>query len=232
LPPEEEGNVDISCVFDLSIKNTLSSVRNSSRHSMGPEQVKQCTYTCTCKHCATTKIDGALRRRKNKKHGAFVQGQILYVPLHAPNMDPKLSLNNPELNLSSAGPVFSKCRFVIVLRKFHKQMECLPIYTHGGKGVERKPKYELKEWTHVQDANRSSSKDTSMSLFASLDRGSVNQNAYIYITESVIVEYAGDIQDRGRMEQSSFDRLHELRAELDEKAQQEVWAAHRPGKSS
>jgi hypothetical protein len=98
--------------------------------------------------------------------------------------------------------------------------------------VERKPKYELKEWTHVQDANRSSGKDTSMSLFASLDRGSVNQNAYIYITESVIVEYAGDIQDRGRMEQSSFDRLHELRAELDEKAQQEVWAAHRPGKSS
>lgn len=71
-----------------------------------------------------------------------------------------------------------------------------------------------------------------MSLFVSLDRGSVDQNAYIHITEGVMVEYDGDVQDRGRMEQSRFDRLHELRAELDEKAQQAIWAAHRLGKSS
>jgi hypothetical protein len=72
----------------------------------------------------------------------FVQGQILSVPLHVSNMNPRLAWGDSDLKLSSAGPVFSKYHFVVVFRKVHKQMECLPIYTNNGRGIEHKSEEE------------------------------------------------------------------------------------------
>lgn len=143
-----------------------------------------------------------------------MQGQILHVPLHVPNMNPKLLWEAPELTLSKAGPVYSKCRFVVVFRIFRNQMECLPIYTHGGRGVESKRNEDLSEWIPVKDA-RLASKDTSGSLFALLDNHQfVKENANVHVTESVMVERAGDVQIKGMMDERSFDRLCERRADL------------------
>lgn len=149
-------------------------------------------------------------------------------------MNPRLRWGHLDLKLSSAGPVFSKCRFVVVFRRFHNQMECLPIYTNSGRGVKHKSKKEKVEWISVKDVSEkeSSGECTSPSLFASLDEGFMAPHAYVHITQSVMVDCAGDVWDEGRMERSSFEHLHELRVALDEEVQQEVWISRRPGKSS
>lgn len=120
----------------------------------------------------------------------------------------------PNLNLSdNAGPVYSKCRLVVVFRRFHKQMECLPIYTNGGNGLENKAEAEKPEWIAVKrrfekDLPRN---DKRQPLVMSLD---MDPNSYLHITQSVTVECADWIDRVGRMEERSFNRLHELRAEL------------------
>ena len=190
---------------------------------MAPVQGKKCTCTCTCRNCAVPTGEVCRKKTKKSQRIEFVQGQILHVPLHVPNMDEKLSWNDRELTWSTAGPVFSKCRFVVVFRIFHKQMECLPIYTHGGRGVESKRFEDQNEWISVKDASLSR-KDTSDSLFASLYHGQVvRENANIHVTGSVMVERAGDVQVRGMMEKSSFAKLHKRRAKLDKAAREETF---------
>jgi hypothetical protein len=149
-------------------------------------------------------------------------------------MNPRLRWGHADLKLSSAGPVFSKYRFVVVFRRFYNQMECLPIYTNSGRGIGHKSDKEKIEWISVKDVieKKSPGESTSPSLFASLDDGFMAPKSYVHITQSVTVDCADDFWDVGRMERSSYERLHELRAELDEKVQQEAWVSRRPGKSS
>ena len=201
---------------------------------MAPGQGKKCTCTCTCRHCAAPENGEDVCWTTEKTRLDFVQGQILYIPLHVSNMNRGLRWGNPDLKLSSAGPVFSKYRSVVVFRKFHHQMECLPIYTNSGRGIKHKSKAEKIEWVSVKDVaeKKSPSKGASQPLFVSLDGKDVAPNSYIHITESVMVDCADDFWDEGRMERSSFKRLHEMRATLNEKVQQEAWVARRPGKSS
>jgi len=189
---------------------------------MGPGKGKKCACTCTCRHCAVP-TEEVCRKKEKSEWIDFLQGQILHVPLHAPNMNKHLSWDDHELTLSAAGPVFSKCRLVVVFRTFHKQLECLPIYTHGGKGVQSKSYEDPEEWLSVKD-ERSSRKDTSQSLLVSLYNGQVvRENAHVHVTESITVERAGDVQVRGMMEGSSFAKLHQRRAKLDKAARNEAF---------
>lgn len=189
---------------------------------MAPGQGKKCTCTCTCRYCAVPTEKVCRKKTKKSERIEFFQGQILHVPLHAPNMNHNLSWGCPELTLSMAGPVHSKCRFVVVFRIFNKQMECLPIYTHGGQGVGSKRFEDPEEWIAVQDAS-STSRDISQFLFVRLDNDHVRENAHVHVTESVTVERAGDVQVSGMMEESSFRQLQKRRAKLDKTARKEAF---------
>lgn len=195
--------------------------RDLSSHSMAPGQGKNCTCTCTCRSCAIPTENVSRKKNKKSERIDFLQGQILHVPLHAPNMNHELSWGCPELTLSTAGPVHSKCRFVVVFRIFRKQMECLPIYTHGGKGVASKHYEDPEEWIAVKDA-RWARQNIGESLFVRLNNNQdVRKNAHVHITESVMVERAaGDVRVRGMMEGFSLTHLHRRRAKLDKVARQ------------
>jgi hypothetical protein len=155
--------------------------------------------------------------------------------MHASNMDRSISWGNKGLKLSNAGPVFSKCRFVVVFRKFHNKMECLPMYTNSGRGIVHKADAEQIEWVSVKDVSKKKewpSTGASQPLFAWLlgDRP-VDSNAYLHITESVMVDYADWIEDMGMMERDSFEHLHALRAARNKEARQEPWKHRGRGKS-
>jgi hypothetical protein len=121
------------------------------------------------------------------------------------------------LELTSAGPVYSKYRLVVVFRMFQTQMECLPLYTNGGKGVAHFSKEKKTDWMPVENEfeRESSRKNKSQQLSVSLKGEPVRPNTYVHVTESVMVDYADSAEISGKMEGSSFRRLHELRAELD-----------------
>lgn len=194
---------------------------------MDPGQGQTCTCTCTCNHCDAPKNGDDVCWKTRKGRRDFAHGQILHVPLHASNMDPGLKWGHPCLKMSSsnAGPVHSKCRFVVVFRKFHKQMECLPIYTHGGNGVESKHNENLDEWIPVENMSEKKppNKNTSPSLFVSLENEPVRQNSYVHVTESVMVECADWIEIKGMMEEPSFGLLHEQRAKFNSAARKEAF---------
>jgi hypothetical protein len=136
-------------------------------------------------------------------------------------MDPSLSWSDRDLKLSNAGPVYSKYRPVVVFRKFHTQMECLPLYTNKGKGMDYKCDKEEKEWISVVDGPETDSpcEDTYRPLTV-LFRGTekVKAKSCIHITHSVMVECAENVEHKGVMGRASFERLHKLRAALDKSA--------------
>lgn len=188
----------------------------------------RCTCTWACRHDAdpTTGVDVCWKKQYDKDWECFNQGRILRVPFHVSNMDPYLSWDDRKLTLSKAGPVYSKYRLVVVFRKFQTQMECLPFYTHNGKGVTCKTVEEKKEWVSVMDESEGvpQIEDEGRTLTMLLDdKEKVRPNACLHITESVMVEYAENIRDVGKLEWSSFEQLHKLRAALDESAEDQFW---------
>lgn len=157
----------------------------------------------------------------NQKCACFEQGQILLVPFHVTNRDPSLSVNDRELTLANAGPVFSKYRPVVVFRKFQTQMECLPFYTNKGKGVTRKTDEEKEEWIPVVEASGADSPGAlTWSVYG---RGQVKKNSHLHITESVTVEYTENVRWLGKMTQSSFEHLQKLRAEQESAVEERRW---------
>lgn len=165
------------------------------------------------------------RKSKIKDCESFKEGQILVVPFHVSNMDRKLSRENRKLTMTNAGPVYSKYRRVVIFRKFQAELECLPLYTNGGKGIEHKSNKEKEEWVSVVDGPETYSpcEDASRRPLAVLLKGTekVKANSCIHITHSVMVDCAENIFRKGMMERASFERLHQLRAELNKTARKE-----------
>ena len=164
-------------------------------------------------------------KTKTKDCESFKEGQILVVPFHVSNMDRNLTWRNCKLTMTNAGPVYSKCRRVVVFRKFQAELECLPLYTNGGKGIEHKSDKEKEEWVSVVDGPETDSpcEDAGRRPLAVLlkDAEKVKANSYIHITHSVMVNCAEKIDRKGMMERASFERLHQLRAELNRTARKE-----------
>jgi hypothetical protein len=70
---------------------------------------------------------------------------------------------------------------------------------------------------------KSPSNGAGQPLYAWLHDRPLADNAYLHITESVMVDCADWIKDKGMMEQASFEHLHELRAARNKEARQEPW---------
>ncbi|KAI0138906.1 hypothetical protein F4776DRAFT_41751 [Hypoxylon sp. NC0597] len=71
---------------------------------------------------------------------AYGVGVIFSAPLHAPAGTEEMHISNDDPNLTATpfGTVHSKYRKMVVLRVFGEHVQCLPIYTHNGRGLEGK----------------------------------------------------------------------------------------------
>lgn len=79
----------------------------------------------------------------------FNKGDVISVPYHVANMDPKRKVDDPIIRLSEVGPVLSKRRMVIVLFKFKQTMFCLPIYSFTGRGIESRNTNVVEEYVQL-----------------------------------------------------------------------------------
>jgi len=141
-------------------------------------------------------------------------------------MDRNLEWGNANLKLSSAGPVFSKYRWVVVFNMFQTQMECLALYTNDGKGMTRTSAKELNEWVAVVDKpgvdSTGEDKDGPLAVVL-CGTEKVKEEAHLHITESVMVKYTENTRLRGRMTWDSFGRLHERRVALNKAARKKAF---------
>jgi hypothetical protein len=103
-------------------------------------------------------------------------------------------------------------------------MECLPIYTHNSKGMSDMSEQKKKEYLHVMRRPRGPQQlatiDDGESRLIAESRGWViDPQSVVHVAGSVRVSFAENIRWTGVLEVSSFQLLHRMRAELNEKAE-------------
>jgi hypothetical protein len=184
-------------------------------------------------NCACHALGQNVCRMSNKTRKDWKQGDILQVPMHVEAMDPKLARDSPNLRFTDIGPVFSKRRMMVVLHVFHDIMECLPLYTNGKKGLENVPKEQKVEWVpvvnygserHLKMASDSTARHLSVRLWGKRkEEREVDEHSHVHFTESVKVDCAGHIWKVGQCDEPSFQKLHDLRIELNQTAREEPW---------
>ncbi|KAI0829141.1 hypothetical protein F5Y06DRAFT_302143 [Hypoxylon sp. FL0890] len=84
---------------------------------------------------------------------AYDPGVIFSAPFHTPGSPDEMYISNqdPHLTASPYGTINSKYRKMVVLRVFGEHVQCLPIYTHNGRGLEGKE--FPKEYVSIRDLN-------------------------------------------------------------------------------
>jgi hypothetical protein len=162
----------------------------------------------------------------NQTRRDFRQGDIIDAPMHVENIDPEILATSQELRFTDAGPAFSKRRMMVVFHVFYDHMECLPLYTNGKMGLAGKPEGQRPEW--MPAVNKDSKRDQTSGkivrhLVVKLWRKEADQHSHVHFTESVKVYCAGDVTTVGKCDFDSFQKLHQLRFELNKKAQGEPW---------
>lgn len=81
----------------------------------------------------------------------YLPGVIFSAPLHTAATTDEMYIANDDPNLTATpyGTLNSKFRKMIVYRTFGEHLQCIPIYTHNGRGLEGK-KY-LNEFVSIRD---------------------------------------------------------------------------------
>lgn len=90
-------------------------------------------------------------RLSNRSHNSYHLGDILSVPYHTANTNPNANFDDPHLKETVVGPVYPKRRMFVVLVKYQNHLECLPLYSHGGRGIKHKHVQERKEYVAVMN---------------------------------------------------------------------------------
>ncbi|KAI1141673.1 hypothetical protein F5Y05DRAFT_410228 [Hypoxylon sp. FL0543] len=84
---------------------------------------------------------------------AYDPGVIFSAPFHTPagSEDMHIPDDDPSLTATPFGTINSKFRKMIVLRVFGEHVQCLPIYSHNGRGLEGKD--FPREYVSIRDVN-------------------------------------------------------------------------------
>lgn len=96
---------------------------------------------------------------------AYKLGAIFSAPLHSQVSDMSNIHGGHNSGLSyvvqtknNCGPVYSKFRKFICVKRFHHHVCAVPIYTHGGKGLEGKHEEQKSEFVSLREINAAKTK--------------------------------------------------------------------------
>ncbi|CZT18631.1 uncharacterized protein RCC_04475 [Ramularia collo-cygni] len=87
--------------------------------------------------------------KATKDRNTFRGGNVISLPMHQPNMNPKLSASDKFLSRSYYGGVYSKSRMAVVLYRFVNRMMVLPMYSWDGDGITSQAKYTHVDYVEV-----------------------------------------------------------------------------------
>lgn len=83
------------------------------------------------------------------------RGMIINAIVHEEDSQPgKFMESLDSKSISAYGPVFTKTRYLIVVRLFEKHYQCVPLFTHQNKGLVGKEHYQH-EFISIRDGRLS-----------------------------------------------------------------------------
>ncbi|SMR51183.1 unnamed protein product [Zymoseptoria tritici ST99CH_1E4] len=161
----------------------------------------------------------------------FKSGEVLALPFHVANMNPKLVPNHPRLQITCEGPAFSKRRMFIVLWINQIDMFCLPLYSFEGKGLAAKKDYLKADYVCLanKEAGRSF-KNVGLYkpvVFESYDRKPLTDETTVHLTGGVTVDPREHITYVGRLTKDSHAHLLQLWQDRVDIAQDKAWVPTR-----
>ncbi|OTA61521.1 hypothetical protein K449DRAFT_395585 [Hypoxylon sp. EC38] len=150
---------------------------------------------------------------------AYDVGVIFSAPYHTPANTESMHITNDDPNLTATpfGTVNSKFRKMVVIRIFGEHIQCLPIYTHNGRGLEGKefPR-EYVSIRNLDDSRPAPDEGPHLGLRASRDsqyRGTfITGRSVIKLTEIYSHRYESQATIEGKLDiySDSKQRLLEL----------------------
>ncbi|KAF2172227.1 hypothetical protein M409DRAFT_49951 [Zasmidium cellare ATCC 36951] len=141
----------------------------------------------------------------------FKLGQIIALPFHIPNLNPKNKATYPRLALTCEGPVFSKRRLVTILLKHQNVLFCLPLYSFEGQDLACKP--DKLKWEYIPVMNKGDTKFRNPGKLQACEvetydpKRPMKKTSCIQLTGGVKVDPVEHISFVGRMDQASYARM-------------------------
>ena len=158
----------------------------------------------------TTRLGDQMRQQRRED---FQVGTIIRAPLHeqdSANTYP----GDPCLTESIHGKIFTKKRKMIVVALYHYHYLAVPLYSHSGSGLERKPNKD--EYVSVRD-HRSDQPFQPQSRHTPLLTGVLRKEVDRYYPTSVAHvtfpqsrDYRAECIIEGRLDSTSTQRLRDL----------------------
>ena len=141
----------------------------------------------------------------------YKPGMIIRAPLHEPFLPGATDMKDRTRTESLQGPVFTKVRKMIVVALYYDHYTALPVYTHNGNGLERKPVTD--EFVSIKDHR-------SQEPFAQLSKHSplvtqtmipgiklMHPKATLHLTYPVSRKYILPATPEGQLDQASTDTM-------------------------
>ncbi|SMR52175.1 unnamed protein product [Zymoseptoria tritici ST99CH_3D1] len=164
----------------------------------------------------------------------FHKGDVIALPFHVPNMCPDVKLTDPNLKITSEGPVYTKRRMFIVFRKTSDRMFCLPLNSYGGQGmaaVKRRTPNLLHEHIclvneeNLDEFQNKHGKYPPLLLVPQLGNRGVDMVTTVHLTAGYTAQYEEDITMVGSLTKESFKLLVGYVGKLEDEAAKSSSAA-------
>lgn len=171
-------------------------------------------------------------KRTKRTIDDFKLGQIIAVPHHVANLNPRNTANHPRLTITCEGPVFSKRRLLAVLFKHQNTLFCLALWSFEGRGLDCKP--DKLKFEYVSVMNKGEKKFRNPGKFQPVEVETYDSNrpmkdsSCIQLTGGVHVDPSEHVSFVGRMDQASYARLLTLHERRNEIAKQKPWEPDEP----
>ena len=188
--------------------NSIAPSHAQSRYP-GASRVPPSGYGGT--HAPATRAPGAMREHRIED---FDIGTIIVAPMHQQDSCSTTDRADPCLTVSNFGDIYSKCRKMVVVATFYNHYIAVPVFSHEGSGLQRKPHKD--EFVSIRD-HRSSRPFEALSHHKPLVTEFLRPEADRYYPESVVHltlpqsrNYKAKCIIEGRLDGVSTNRLIRL----------------------
>ena len=147
------------------------------------------------------------------------------MPFHTPNCNPNVSPTDKRLQMTCEGPVYSKCRMVIVLLIYEQDMLCVPLYTFNSSGLRNKPNHVKREYVSAMNENEEGfiNQGVYPPIEIKMNKFPLHPDTTVHITGGLKVGCQENVARVGRTTRESYNRLMTLWKDLNEAAKKQRW---------
>ncbi|KAM3418523.1 hypothetical protein BST61_g4501 [Cercospora zeina] len=157
----------------------------------------------------------------------FKIGEVISLPFHVPNLNPRHKITHERLRLTCEGPVFSKRRMLVILWTNDFDMFCLPLYSFENQGISKKRDELKKDYIEVKNVNAESFRQLGLYKPVEVQTYDLNRpmtdSTTIHLTGGIRVDPQEHISMVGRFTQASHRDLLKLYNDLSREAQKKPW---------